>query len=227
MYNIRVLRNLCIRAAANALSQQTLFGGPAYFIRNIVYHAPNSLKHAQNPSGLIYYHNTFAAKVEATPASNYHFRNNLILGWMPSEAIFSVDTFTSYTSSDYNGFRPSPGAETSFVWKCPPPDVLKDYTGLRVERKFATFTEYSEATGQDKHSILVDYDIFLNVSQAEPNNVSRVYKAEELDFRLKPNSGAVDAGCILPNVNDDFTGSAPDLGALELGQPVPVYGPRA
>jgi hypothetical protein len=27
-------------------------------------------------------------------------------------------------------------------------------------------------------------------------------------------------------VNDAFTGAAPDLGALELGCPVPLYGPR-
>jgi hypothetical protein len=226
MYNIRVLRNLCINAAANALSQQTLYGGPAYFIRNIVYNAPNSVKHAQNPSGLIYYHNTFVAKVDASQASNYHFRNNLILGWIPSETIFSVDTFTSYTSSDYNGFCPDPGAASSFVWRSPLPDILKDYTGSRVERKFVTLAEYSQATGQDKHSIPVDYDIFLNVSKADPNDVTRIYKAEGLDFQLKPDAVAVDAGCILPNVNDDFTGSAPDLGALEVGQPTPIYGPR-
>jgi hypothetical protein len=226
MYNIRVLRNLCISAASHALSQQTLFGGPAYFIRNIVYHAPNSIKHAQNPSGLVYYHNTFVAKVEASPASNYHFRNNLILGWQPSEAVFSVDSFTSYTSSDYNGFCPDPGAASLFVWKSPPPDILKDYAGPRLERKFTTLAEYSQATGQDKNSILVDYQIFSNVARADPDNVSRLYKAEDLDFRLTQNAAAVDAGCILPNVNDDFTGSAPDLGALEVGQPVPVYGPR-
>ncbi len=226
MYNIRVLRNLCISAAAHALSQQTLYGGPAYFIRNIVYGAPNSVKHAQNPSGLIYYHNTFATKVEAAQASNYHFRNNLILGWLPSETVFSVDSFTNYTSSDYNGFRPDPGAAYSFVWKSPPFDILKDYAGPREERKFATLAEYSQATDQDKNSMIVDYDIFLNVAQPDPNDVTRIYKAKDLDFRLKPDTAAVDAGCILSNVNDDFTGKAPDLGALEVGQPVPVYGPR-
>jgi hypothetical protein len=31
---------------------------------------------------------------------------------------------------------------------------------------------------------------------------------------------------VLPNVNDGFSGKAPDLGALELGQQLPVYGPR-
>lgn len=37
---------------------------------------------------------------------------------------------------------------------------------------------------------------------------------------------AVDAGAILPNINDGFVGAAPDLGAYELGQPLPTYGPR-
>jgi hypothetical protein len=53
-----------------------------------------------------------------------------------------------------------------------------------------------------------------------------LYKAEDLDFRLRPGSTAVDRGIALPNVTDGFTGQAPDLGALELGQPAPVYGPR-
>jgi hypothetical protein len=30
----------------------------------------------------------------------------------------------------------------------------------------------------------------------------------------------------LPNVNDDFGGSAPDLGAYEIDAPLPHYGPR-
>ena len=33
-------------------------------------------------------------------------------------------------------------------------------------------------------------------------------------------------GVRLPNVNDDFTGKEPDLGAHEFGQPLPHYGPR-
>jgi hypothetical protein len=227
MYNIRILRNLCMNSATNGLSQQTLYGGPAYFIRNIVYNAPKAIKHHSHPSGLVYYHNTFLCKVTSDlPASNYHFRNNLIMGWLPSETVFSVDTFTNYTSSDYNGFCPDPGAEYSFIWKSPPTDLLKDYVGERVERKFATLKEYSKATGQDQHSILTDCDVFEKVTQPDPNNITKIYKPEDLDFRLKANTVAVNAGGLLSNVNDDFSGRAPDLGALELGQAVPVYGPR-
>ena len=29
------------------------------------------------------------------------------------------------------------------------------------------------------------------------------------------------------HITDGFVGAAPDLGAFELGQPLPVYGPRA
>ena len=56
--------------------------------------------------------------------------------------------------------------------------------------------------------------------------VQKVYKAEEFDFRLKPNSVAVDKGVALPNVNDGWAGRAPDLGALEVGQTLPHFGPR-
>jgi hypothetical protein len=48
----------------------------------------------------------------------------------------------------------------------------------------------------------------------------------DLNFRLKANSKAVDAGVALPTINDGFAGKAPDLGALELNQKEPHYGPR-
>jgi hypothetical protein len=47
-----------------------------------------------------------------------------------------------------------------------------------------------------------------------------------LNFRLKAGSKAVDAGVRLPNVNDGFSGRAPDLGAYEVGRPAPAFGPR-
>jgi len=151
-----------------------------------------------------------------------------------SPEIFSVTTNTNYTSSDYNGFRPNPGAQTSFRWSSPPFDVAMSPLGpgLRADletRDYATLAQYSQATGQDKHSILVDYDIFMNVRRLDAQDVSalqKLYKAEDFDFRIKPGSAAVDKGTVLPNVTDGFSGSAPDLGALETGAVVPHYGPR-
>ena len=181
--------------------------------------------------------------------SNTHWRNNLFLGQNSAPEIFRVNTFTNYTSSDYNGFRPNPSATTSFGWTSPPFSVPADYSSMgggepgeaggrgggnrapsRLEdRSFSSLAAYSEATNQDHHSVLVDYDTFVNVrmlNAADDATVQRVYKAEDFDFRLKPGSAAVDKGTQLPGVTDRFTGDAPDLGALELGQPLPHYGPR-
>ena len=70
---------------------------------------------------------------------------------------------------------------------------------------------------------------FVNVPRLDAQDLKKVqslYKAEDFDFRLKPGSAAVDRDVFLPNVTDGFTGQAPDLGALELGNTPPHYGPR-
>jgi len=148
--------------------------------------------------------------------------------------VFSVTTNTNYTSSDYNGFRPNPGAATSFQWNSPPFDVVSDqptptHTPTRVTRNYPTLAAYSAATGQDTHSVLLDYDIFVNVPQQnaqDPVSRTTVTPLAGLDFRLKAGSAAIDRGVVIPQVTDDYSGNAPDLGALEFGKPVPVYGPR-
>jgi hypothetical protein len=56
--------------------------------------------------------------------------------------------------------------------------------------------------------------------------VQNLYEPGDFDFRLRRGAAAVDSGMVLPNVTDGFAGRAPDLGALENGAPVPVYGPR-
>ncbi|HKT81376.1 MAG TPA: hypothetical protein VJP86_14220, partial [Vicinamibacterales bacterium] len=94
---------------------------------------------------------------------------------------------------------------------------------------FATLAEYSQTTRQDQHSVLVDYDVFVNVPKLDAQDrtkVQQVYKAESFDFRLKPGAAAIDRGTPLAGVTDGFAGSAPDLGAIELGEAPIHYGPR-
>jgi hypothetical protein len=229
-YNVRIFRNRCFNHGHRALSAQPAFGGPIYYIRNLVYHAPEggAFKTSSNPAGVVAYHNTLIAPVRwmLDAISNAHFRNNLILGRSESPEIFSIDTFTNYTSSDYNGFRPNPEAEFSFDWFSPPLSTPADYSAKREQRRFKTLQEYSKATGQDAHSVQVDYDVFEKVTAPDFADPRRLYKPADFDFRLKPGSVAVDAGVRLPNVNDDVNGRAPDLGAYELGRPLPHYGPR-
>jgi hypothetical protein len=195
-------------------------------------------------AGVFFYNNTILTETSAGSSANTHWRNNLMLGENSAPAIFSVNTFTNYTTSDYNGFRLNPQAEYSFQWNSPPFKTQVDYSGLLAAksergaarsipglemRRFRTLAEYRDATRQDLHSVVVDYDVFVNVPRLDAQdlkNVQKLYKAEDFDFRLKPGSAAIDRGMILPNVTDGFSGAAPDLGALELGQTPPHYGPR-
>lgn len=86
--------------------------------------------------------------------------------------------------------------------------------------------QFQTATGQETHSVEVDFDIFEKLSPPDPVNRYAVCHAMDLNFMLKPTSKAVDAGLVIPTVSEDFAGRAPDLGALETGKPAPHYGPR-
>jgi len=244
-HNIRMFRNRCFNHGHRALSVQPMFGGPVYFIRNIVYHAPEggAVKFTASSAGIVVYHNTLLAPVKPMllAASNVHYRNNLVLGKSETLETFAVETNTNYSDSDYNAFRPNEGAEFSFEWSSPPLSKRVNFPGeigklstqaqARLEaqeretRRFKTLKEFSEATGQDRHSVLVDYDVFQKVTPPGPDPRT-LYKPADFDFQLRPGSAAVDVGVRLTGINDDFTGRAPDLGAYEVGRPVPHYGPR-
>jgi hypothetical protein len=235
MHNIRIMRNMFINHASHAFCNQPTLGGPVYWIRNIAYHLPaGSTRLTNGAAGVLFYNNTILSETFAAGTSNTHWRNNLILGENALPAIFNVTTFTQYTSSDYNGFRPNEGVAASFRWSAPPRGTVADYNRLghmaELEaREFATLDEFARTTGQDRNSVLVDYDVFLNVPKLDAQDaetVQKLHDTRDLDFRLRPGSAAVDRGTTLATVTDGFLGRAPDLGALELGAPLPVYGPR-
>jgi hypothetical protein len=227
--NIRVFENRCFNSAQGSFSAQPIFGGPVYFYRNLVYAATTGgpLKFIDTPAGVLVYQNTFIGQGRyMRAASNVHFLNNLMLGDGFGDPVFVLTTYTNYSTSDYNGFRPNPNARDSFEWNSPPSNVQADYDHDPAAHHFASLADYSQATHQDQHSVLIDFDVFQKAGIPDKSDPQRLYKPDEFDFRLKPGSDAVDAGTVLPSITDGFAGRAPDLGAYELDQPLPHYGPR-
>jgi hypothetical protein len=156
-----------------------------------------------------------------------HFRNNLFVGRdTPGRGIMTWANATDVSSSDHNGFRPNKGVSKQYAWLGPRAGQRWFEPKEADWRSFATLAEFRGATGQETHGIEVDCDVFEKLVAPDPAKRHAVYHASDLNFRLNPNGKAVDAGVPLPTVNDGFTGRAPDLGALELGKPVPTYGPR-
>ncbi len=231
VHNIRVFNNRGVNAAHCALSGQPVFGGPAYYIRNVVYHVGSgpAFKFFAKPAGLIVYHNTIITENRMRDLNaNAHFRNNLFLGTdTDGRNIMNYPNATSYSTFDYNGYRPNRGVDGQYLWLAPAKGKLRDYElDMKQAQPFKTLEELSKATGQEAHSIEINYDIFESLKQPKPNDRHAVYHATDLDFRLSPEGKAVDAGVVIPTVNEGFSGRAPDLGALEAGKPAPVYGPR-
>ena len=207
MHNIRIMRNMLINHASHAFCNQPTLGGPVYWIRNIAYNLPaGAVRLTNGAAGAIFYNNTILSETQVQAASNIHWRNNLMLGQNAAPAILNVTTFTSYTSSDYNGYRPNPGA-AAFQWNSPPSGMTADFTGpahnaALEQRRFASLAEFSKATGNDTHSVLVDYDVFVNVKPLNAQDVgdrAEAVQGERLRFqtetgfgRGRPRRGAAD-----------------------------------
>jgi len=225
VHNMRAFENRCANTAQLAYSTQPIFGGPAYIYRNISYNnvASGALKLLDNPSGVLVYNNTFIGSAGSLgPASNFHFRNNLIVGDGWKRPIFQVKTFTPYSSSDYNGFGPNP-VPGSFAWDEPPFDSAN---GGKVHKSYDTLADYQKASRQDAHSITLGFGAFVHVEPTDAGDPRKLYPPESLDFRLRPHSPAIDKGVELPTITDGFAGKAPDLGAYEFGSTPPHYGPE-
>lgn len=228
VHNIRVFENRGFNSYHSALSAQPIFGGPVYFIRNIVYNVPGTaLKYTVRPSGILTYQNTFLMDVAIANFSNGHFRNNLFIGPDNKRPALSGTTFTRYTSLDYNGYRKKSADVTRYRWRYPAADSLNNSDDKNMTTvEYNSLREFSRKTGYERHGRELTDPIFVNVPLPDPARKGHIYQREGYDFRLRPGSGAIDAGCVLPNITDDYTGKAPDLGALETGQALPIYGPR-
>jgi hypothetical protein len=213
-HNVRFYRNRCYNTHTG-MSTQPFYGGPVYLIRNELY-AITSLSYKLNnyPVGIEAYNNTSccAGRGFCPPAiwQNGHFRNNLFMG--AEGYAMASGSPTAYSTMDYNAYRRN-NPDRLLQWKS-----HNGQTG-----RYQSIEDFFQATGLEEHGSLADYDIFVN---ARPPEEGRTYKPSDYDLRLKRNTSVIDAGTALPQITDDFTGEAPDLGCHELGREPPHYGPR-
>lgn len=213
--NCRIYQNRITNCYVG-LSSQPGLGGPNYFMRNVMYnviHAAFKLKRSSR--GDVVVHNT-VVKIGTGLGGNSamdhaFFRNNLAVGG-PTGGI---------NWGDYGAGNPyaadvvEPGPHSSFNHDAVGVEGA-EYIAKIGDQPFANV----ESDGVENIRLT---ETFMNVSFPNPPIPERALP----DLRLRPGSKAIDAGEHIPNINDGFTGSAPDCGAYELGQPLPHYGPRS
>ncbi len=219
--NCRIMRNRLTNVFMGLSSQPSL-GGPTYFIRNVMYNVVYSPFKLHNGSvGDVVMHNSIAKSGDAIGVytGDYflrsYFRNNIFLGG---------------SGGYYNGYNNGKGLIASLDAAGDGHDLDYDAFGTRSDRFFGQigtrlFTSLDELRNKttEQHAIQIDWDIFT-----EP----AAYPAEPFpalppaDLRIKEGSSVQDAALLIPNINDQFNDAAPDIGAYEVGQALPIYGPR-
>lgn len=199
------------------VSMQPVYGGPVYILRNALYNVQvEPLKLHNSPSGVVILHNTCVK--QGMPAlawtndrvRNCVSRNNLFIG----------------TDDKYTGEFLAPMIDCDF-----------DYDGFaRIQCtnflkwnnvRYRTLVELIAKGLIEKHARLVEVATLFASGILPPADYREQFALAVNDLRLQAGAEAVDAGQVLPGINDGFAGQAPDLGAYELGTELPYYGPRS
>jgi len=221
--NVRAFRNRWTNCYATT-SFQPIYGGPAYLFHNVIVNVADepfklhALGGSSSPSGGLIYANTVVKAGSSlqlsTPdvAKNFLFANNLFLA-NPSDG-YSVRWDTPVVDPsvvlDYDGYYPDGKFELG-------------YSHQGTNQTYASFADAQAAGFFEAHGLLVGASNFASGLQT-PSQYQTLISPP--DVTLAADSLAIDKGTVLPGITDGYKGAAPDLGAYELGCPVPSYGPR-
>jgi hypothetical protein len=180
------------------ITAQPIYGGPVYFIRNL----GGADKLISRTNGVIAYHNT----------------TGIVNSWnwapLPDEIDRKLQLHLTgalvYVNNIIGGVNLSTESRRCVIDN----NVYSKNARWRFISPWAKvmtkeFAEFQKATGYEENGVQSDsIDPRVDAGAASGNNP------------------LIDAAVLLPNVNDDFTGKAPDIGPYESGKPVPHYGPR-
>jgi hypothetical protein len=197
------------------VSVQPIHGGPVYVFRNVLYNLGlETFKMHNGPSGGLFFHNTSVKSgmplvlYSHEPVTNFVMRNNIFLG---TESNYGYENSAPMVRCDfdYDGFG---GQWKAFLkWN---------------DKRYITMEDARKDAPVYKHAVKLEAQGLFASGVMPPADVKEQFDPKVNDLRLKPGSPAIDAGEPISNINDGFTGKAPDLGAYELGKPIPHYGPR-
>jgi hypothetical protein len=218
--NIRVFDNR-VTNSGMGVSVQPSWGGPIYIFRNVLVNQAHSpYKFNNDPTGILVYNNTSIrsngpgnfggsawpqlgyqqADGDWSYVANFRFVNNLVVG-ATRPANFTSDIILG--EFDYNGWSP----DGNFV----------------LSSSYSNLADVIARSPHETNGRILSSQSFPSLAGPGPDYTTFLAPA---DVTLNAASNAVNAGLVIPNINDAFLGGAPDLGAWESGRPAPVYGVR-
>ena len=223
MNNCRVMNNR-ITNCGMGLSSQPGLGGPIYFMRNVMYNiAMAPFKLERRSYGNLFLHNTVVKSGDGL--FEHHGQNEFFTTvWLNNLCIGGSGGGKNGRYSSGEGLAVSlPGYNATCTFDYNAVGAANvPFAGKIGDQHFTSLKELNGLT-DSKHSVRVEMDVFAeDIEFPDPVFPERLPQ----DLRIVSGSAAADAALLLPNINDDFTGKGPDIGAYEIGKPLPHYGPR-
>jgi hypothetical protein len=189
------------------ISLAPVYDGPVYAVRNLIYRtgvgnndytgSPFKFNSGYATSGPMYlFHNTADAAVTTPRSSGLDIKSpgtwELVYArnniWSGTDYALSNANPTQPLNLDYDDLYTTRAGE--LAW----------WSGL-PDRHLNTLTELQAATGQETHGL---------------NAAPGFADAAGGDYTLDVDSDLIDAGLIIPGINDGYEGDAPDIGAFEF-----------
>jgi hypothetical protein len=211
--NIRVWGNRIHNAAHNGISYQPQNGSPWYILRNQLAGFMEAPFKFRTTDRSIIAHNTIAMWGTMFSVNDTHLLRSIVKNniWVSVSGGRIFDLGSSVkdwrTDFDHDGFDWG-SSTTPFR-----------YGGVL----HSSLSSFAAASGLETNGRQISRAAcFATLNVPGPAPVPIPVQL----MTLKPGCNAIDAGVVLPNINDGFAGAAPDLGAYELGLPAPTYGRR-
>jgi hypothetical protein len=202
--NVRIWNNT-FHDVLVGISLAPVYTGPVYAIRNLIYNtgagnsdypgSPFKFNSDYDQSGPMYlFHNTADAVLPGSSGLDIKSPGS----WNMITARNNIWAGTDYALSNANPAQP---LDLDYD------DLYTTMTGELVwweglpDRYLNTLAELQSATGQEMHG--------FNLLPSFTNSTSG-------DYTLAPDSDLIDVGLLIPGINDDYAGAAPDIGAFEF-----------
>ncbi len=185
------------------ISLAPVYDGPVYAIRNVVYRtgagnnsytgSPFKFNSGYDLSGPMYlFHNTADAALTDPRSNGLYIKAPG--SWEMIYARNNVWAGTDYALDDYNTGQPL-DLDYDDLWNDGANDLVR-----WDDTRYATLADFTAATGHESHGLSVEPG-FADAANGE--------------YTLDPSSALIDAGLVIPGINDQYVGAGPDIGAYE------------
>ena len=218
--NVRTWGNV-IDWTYGAIGHASTSLGPAYVFRNIYLHSRKSPYTSSDA-----YKGHYLLKLGAEPAKDAYAHGR----------IYAFHN-TVLQPEPWGGFTRTSGAEAGIVLTSATKrqkQIVSRNNVLHMRSSGNRAIDDPQRSAENDFDYDLTYGTVTAQTGAEGNGIrgwpryaAPIDPNRPWSLPLAPDSPGYDAGERIPNFNDDFTGSAPDMGAIEADQPLPPWFPES